>query len=129
MTSGSVGRQLEAFAQCWLAMYVVGGGQFEQIGEDLTSLFKLQNHAIPHNKLRAHLKPPGTKINPMLLPIPWLLLKKKKKKGQKRKFLPYYHLEVLVAQQVLIAVSETHIGEAKVFNAFNTLRSSPHNVP
>lgn len=78
MTSGPVWRQLEVFAQYWLAKYVVGGGQFEQIGEDLPTTFKLQNCAVPHNKLRKHLKEVGTKLKPMLLPIPQLLKKKKK---------------------------------------------------
>lgn len=35
-------------------------------------MFKLQNYAIPRNKLREHLKQVGTKINPTLLPIPEL---------------------------------------------------------
>lgn len=100
----------------------MGGGQFEQIGEDLPTTFKLQICAVPHNKLRKHLKEVGTKLNPMLLPIPQLLKKKKKR------FLLYSHLEVLVAQKIVICVNIICVGETKIFNVSDTLRPSPQNV-
>lgn len=43
-----------------LVGYVCSGWrQFEQ---DLPSMFKLQNYAIPHDKLREHIRHVGTKI-------------------------------------------------------------------
>lgn len=78
-------------------------------------MVKLQSYAVPHNKMKEHLKQAGTKINPVLLPIPQLLQNKQKnqnqptkqfkknKTRQKRRFSTY--LEVLVSQQVLSGVS------------------------
>lgn len=92
MTSGPVWRQLEVFAQCWLASYVVGGGQVEQIAKDLPSVFKLQNYALPHNKLREHLKQVGTKANLPLLPVPELLQKNPQPSKQTKITEGYYFI-------------------------------------
>lgn len=92
MTSGPVWRQLEVFARCWLASYVVGGGQFEQIAKDLPSVFKLQNYDLPHNKLREHLKQVGTKANLPLLPVPELLPKNPQPTKQAKITEGYYFI-------------------------------------
>lgn len=43
-----------------LVGYVCSGWQ--QFEQDLPSMFKLQNYAIPHDKLREHIRHVGTKI-------------------------------------------------------------------
>lgn len=79
-----------------------------KIGKDLPSVLELQNYALPHNKLREHLKQVGTRLNLLLLPAPELLPKKiptKKTNKIHRRLLLCSHLEVLVAQHVLSGMS------------------------
>lgn len=70
-------------------------------------MFKLQNYALPRNKMREHLKQVGNEANLLLLPVPELLQKKSpadKPNKIHRMVLLYSHLEVLGAQQVLHGV-------------------------
>lgn len=82
-TVGSICSVLVGYVCC-------GWGQFEQIQEDLPSMFKLQNYAIPHDKLREYIRHVGAKIKPIILPNLHLLLRRKKKKKSKIKVLTLF---------------------------------------